>query len=61
MAFLHTLTIPMGVFIFFALTGVLTWLVFAIMGAWHTLTALEKLVEHITRETEPLRIYREHR
>lgn len=39
--------IPLGAFIFFAFSGVMMWLTFAIIGLWHAFGILERWLDSI--------------
>jgi hypothetical protein len=51
--------IPLTIGFFLIITGILTWTAFAVYGCYQVLTALERLLDRITRreEPEPVRIY----
>ncbi len=48
MNYLAQFDIPLTIGFFLIVTGVLTWLAFAIYGCWLALTGLEKALDRIT-------------
>jgi hypothetical protein len=57
---IRNLDIPLTVGLFLMLTGILTWLAFAIIGCWHTISLLQKMTEWAINARQPLKIYREY-
>jgi hypothetical protein len=44
--------------VFLMISGILTWTILAIVGAWHVLTWLEKLCDRAVRRERLVKIYR---
>jgi hypothetical protein len=50
--------IDLAVAFFLIITGILTWAILAIVGAWHVITWLEKLCDSALRVRRTIKIYR---